>query len=168
VLRCWCAEVHSSHHPSSFPQRPWRQSYPEGVQIARTARSANFAWIVSHSRRKHAEYKIILGKYNYIPAERGGLWKKLFNNYAQAKGMLRMEGRLIKTGTMETFNQQFQDNVNREVFRRPSKEELMTYKGPFHFITMVEAYETGPYATTPLRICMNSCMKAPALRCQPQ
>jgi hypothetical protein len=38
--------------------------------------------------------------------------------------MIRMEGRLVKTGRMEEFTKQFQDNIDREVFRRTFKEEL--------------------------------------------
>jgi hypothetical protein len=66
--------------------------------------------------------------------------EKLINNYAQAKNcMKRMEGRLVKTGRMEEFNKQFQDNIDREVFRRTSEEELKTHKGLFNYITIVEA-----------------------------
>ncbi len=41
------------------------------------------------------------------------------------------------------------------MFRCLSVEELKTY------ISMVVAYKIGPYATTHLRICMNSSMKQP-------
>ncbi len=30
-----------------------------------------------------------------------------------------------------------------------------------NYISMVEAFKTGPFATTPLRICMNSSMRQP-------
>jgi hypothetical protein len=69
--------------------------------------------------------------------------------------------RLTKTGKTEEFNRQFQDNIDMGVFRRLSHKELEVYKGLTKYISMVEAYKTGPYATTPLRICMNSCMKQP-------
>jgi hypothetical protein len=32
-------------------------------------------------------------------------------------------------------------------------------KGPVNYISIVEAFKMGTYATTPLRICMNSSMK---------
>jgi hypothetical protein len=40
---------------------------------------------------------------------------------------------------MEEFTMQFQDNIDREVFRRTSEEELKTHKGLVNYITIVEA-----------------------------
>jgi hypothetical protein len=38
--------------------------------------------------------------------------QKIIDNYSQAKGyMSRMEARLEKTGRLDEFNRQFQDNV---------------------------------------------------------
>jgi hypothetical protein len=51
--------------------------------------------------------------------------------------------------------------VDRGVFRALSQEEVGKYKGPVNYISMVEAFKTGPHATTPLRICMKSSMKQP-------
>jgi hypothetical protein len=34
---------------------------------------------------------------------------------------------------------------------------------PVKYITIVEAYKTAPYNTTPLRICMNNSMRQPLL-----
>jgi hypothetical protein len=65
------------------------------------------------------------------------------------------------TGRLGEFNHQFQDNVDRAVFRALSEEETSSYKGPVNYISMVEAFKTGPHATTPLRICMNSSMRQP-------
>jgi hypothetical protein len=56
---------------------------------------------------------------------------------------------------------QFQDNVDRGVFRPISREQADQYKGAVNYISMVEAFKTGPFATTPLRICMNSSMRQP-------
>jgi hypothetical protein len=46
--------------------------------------------------------------------------------------------------------------MDRGVFRALTQEEAEKYKGPVNYISMVEAFRTGPHATTPLRICMNS------------
>jgi hypothetical protein len=75
--------------------------------------------------------------------------------------MNNMEALLEKTGRLNEFNQQFQDNVDRGVFKRLSQEEAQGYKRPVNYISMVEAFKAGPYAMTPLRICMNSSMKQP-------
>jgi hypothetical protein len=90
------------------------------------------------------------------------LVEKLIDNYNQARGcMSRMETRLLKKGRMAEFNRQFQDNVDRGVFKPISRKEATRYKGAVNYISMVEAFKTGPFATTPLRICMNSSMKQP-------
>jgi hypothetical protein len=48
------------------------------------------------------------------------LVERLINNYAQARGCIgRMEARLVKTGRLAEFNRQFQDNVDRGVFKAP-------------------------------------------------
>jgi hypothetical protein len=60
------------------------------------------------------------------------------------------------------FNQQFQDNVDRGVFRQLSSEEARAYGGPVNYISMVEAFKAGLDGTTPLKICMNSSMKQPS------
>jgi hypothetical protein len=76
----------------------------------------------------------------------------LIDNYSQARGFMgKMEARLVKTGRLDEFNCQFQNNVDRGVFKALSKEEATRYKGPVHYISMVEAFKTGPHATTPLR-----------------
>jgi hypothetical protein len=88
--------------------------------------------------------------------------ERLIDNYNQARGyMSKMEARLLKTGRLDEFNRQFQDNVDRGVFKAIPREEADQYKGPVNYISMVEAFKTGPLATTPLRICMNSSMKEP-------
>jgi hypothetical protein len=74
---------------------------------------------------------------------------------------MRMEERLVKTGRTEEFVKQCQGNINRGAFRHLTGEELGAYKGSINYISMVEAYKIGPFATTPLRICMNSSMKQP-------
>ncbi len=87
---------------------------------------------------------------------------KLIDNYFQARGCMRkMEARLLKTGRLEEFNRQFQDNINGGVFKRLTAEEARAYSGPVNYISMVEAFKLGPHSTTSLRICMNSSMKQP-------
>jgi hypothetical protein len=88
--------------------------------------------------------------------------EQLIDNYSQVRGYMgKMEARFVRTGRLGKFNRQFQDNVDRGVFRALSGEETERYKGPVNYISMVEAFKTGPHATTPLRICMNSSMRQP-------
>ena len=74
--------------------------------------------------------------------------------------MVSQEKRLIKKGSVDEFNQVFNDIVSRGVFKELTAEELDSWSGPVNYITMVEAFKTAPNATTPLRIC-NSAMKQP-------
>ncbi len=122
--------------------------------------------------KENTEYEVILNKL-HLDVERKQ-WiagypfntsvEKLIDNYNQARGcMSRMEARLLKKGRIAEFNRQFQDNVNRGVFKPISREEATQYKGAVNYISMVEAFKIGPFATTPLRICMNSSMKQPQL-----
>jgi hypothetical protein len=91
------------------------------------------------------------------------LIERVIDNYVQARGYMgRMEARLVKTGRLIEFNQQFQDNKDRGAFKALTRGETDNYKGPINYISMVEPFKTGPHATTPLRICMNSSMKQPA------
>ena len=84
----------------------------------------------------------------------------LKNNYSQAMAcMLSLEKRLDKTKQMPQFNEQFQDAVDRGVFREISREEADRYKGPVNYVTITEAYKEGDQVTTPLRLCMNSSMR---------
>jgi hypothetical protein len=120
--------------------------------------------------KENTEYEVKLSKL-HLDVERkqwiagypfNTLVEKLIDNYGQARGcMSRMEMRLLKEGRIAEFNQQFQDNVNRGVFKPIPKEEADQYKGAVNYISMVEAFKTGPFATTPLRICMNSSMRQP-------
>jgi hypothetical protein len=88
--------------------------------------------------------------------------ERLIDYYDQARGdMSRMEARLLKSGSLEEFDRQFQDNVDRGVFKPIPKEEADRYKGTVNYISMVEAFKTSPHATTPLRIWMNSSMRQP-------
>jgi hypothetical protein len=120
--------------------------------------------------KENTEYEVILSKLHRDVERRqwiagypfNTMVEKLIDNYGQARGcMSRMETRLLKKGRIAEFNRQFQDNVNRGVFKPIPKEEADRYKGAVNYISMVEAFKTGPFATTPLRICMNSSMRQP-------
>jgi hypothetical protein len=44
--------------------------------------------------------------------------ERLIDNYNQARGyMSKMEARILKMGRLDKFNRQFQDNVDRGVFK---------------------------------------------------
>ena len=86
----------------------------------------------------------------------------LEDNKYQAKAcMKRLEQQLIKKGDLDAFNQQFEETVERGVFKKLTEEEAAAWHGPVNYISFVVAYKNGPHATTPLRICMNSAMKQP-------
>jgi hypothetical protein len=113
--------------------------------------------------KENTEYEVILSKLHLDVGRKqwiagypfNTLFEKLIDNYGQARGcMSRMEARLLKKGRIAEYNRQFQDNVNRGVFKPIPREEADRYKGAVNYISMVEAFKTGPFATTPLRICM--------------
>jgi hypothetical protein len=120
--------------------------------------------------KENAEYEVIMSKLRLG----GKRWvagypfntiiERLIDNYNQARGfMSKMEIQLLKMGRLDEFNQQFQDNMDRGVFKPVPREKADQYKGLMNYISMVEAFKTGLHATTPLRICMNSSMKQPRL-----
>jgi hypothetical protein len=84
------------------------------------------------------------------------------DNRRQAEAcMVRLEKQLIKKEDLEAFNEQFNDTVERGVFKKLTPKEAAAWGGPINYISFVVAYKNGPHATTPLRICMNSAMKQP-------
>ncbi len=61
--------------------------------------------------------------------------EKLIDNYNQARGcMSRMETRLVRKGRIAEFNRQFQDNVDRGVFKPISREQADQYKGAVNYV----------------------------------
>ena len=87
----------------------------------------------------------------------------LEDNYGQAVACMRsMEKRLAKQGNLEHFNKNFQETIDRGVFKELTKEEADSYTGPVNYITMTETFKPG--STSPIRICMNSSMKQPGTR----
>ena len=86
----------------------------------------------------------------------------LEDNKRQAEACMRkLEKQLLKKGELEAFNNQFNETVERGVFKKITPEEAVAYAGPVNYISFVVAYKNGPHATTPLRICLNSAMKQP-------
>ena len=84
----------------------------------------------------------------------------LVNNYCQAYACLSsLERRLIRTGYLENFNQQFAECIERGVFELVGQQEVKEYTGPINYVTITEAFKDGDATTTPLRLCMNSSMK---------
>ena len=69
--------------------------------------------------------------------------------------------RLKKQGRIDDFNAAFGDIVKRGVFRELTVAENIEWEGPVNYVSIVAAYKSGPHATTPLRLCMNSSMKQP-------
>jgi hypothetical protein len=72
------------------------------------------------------------------------LEERLIDNYTQARGYMgRMEASVVQTERLGEFNQQFQDNVDRGVFKALTHKEADDYKGPVNYISMVEVFNTG-------------------------
>jgi hypothetical protein len=155
--------------PEFIPAEVMGTELPHRCPACRNCKECQFR-MDSLTFKENTEYEVILNKL-HLDVERkqwiagypfNTLVEKLIDNYNQARGcMSRMETRLLKKGRIAEFNRQFQDNVDRGVFKPISREEATRYKGAINYISMVEAFKTGPFATTPLRICMNSSMKQP-------
>jgi hypothetical protein len=120
--------------------------------------------------KENKEYEIILDNLKYDKEKKKFIASYPFcvspsvlgDNFRQAKGiMFKQEQRLVKQKRLDEFNEQFHDAVNRGVFRELKEEELSDWDGPVNYISMVEAFKSGPSVTTPLRICMNSSLKQP-------
>jgi hypothetical protein len=82
--------------------------------------------------KENAEYEVILSKLRLDVRRKkwiagypfNAMVERLNDNYNQARGLMsRMETRLLKKGRLDEFNQQFQNNVDRGVFRPIPKEE---------------------------------------------
>jgi hypothetical protein len=66
-----------------------------------------------------------------------------------------------ETGRLGEFNRQSQDNVDRGFSSDSWQKKQGHTTDLVNYISMIEAFKSGPHATTSLRICMNSCMKQP-------
>jgi hypothetical protein len=86
--------------------------------------------------KENAEYGVILSKLRLDMEKKkwvagypfNTMVERLIDNYDQARGcMSRMEMRLLKKGRLDEFNRQFQDNVDRGVFKMiPKKRQTGT------------------------------------------
>jgi hypothetical protein len=153
--------------PEFMPAEAMGTELPRRCPACKNCKECRF-WMDSLSFKQNTEYEIILDKLRLDASKKKWVAGYLFNmmverlidNYTQARGCMgRMEARLVRTGRPNGFNRQFQDNVDRGVFRALTREEAGKYKSPVNNISIVEAFRMGPHATTPLRICMNSSMK---------
>lgn len=82
----------------------------------------------------------------------------LKNNRAQAISLMQsFEKRLKRNGRLEEFNQLFQESIDRGIFAPVDHGD--NYTGPVFYVSIVEAYKTGPGATTPIRLCLNSSLR---------
>jgi hypothetical protein len=87
----------------------------------------------------------------------------LEDNYGRAVPYMHsMERRPAKQGNLEHFNKNFQETIDRGVFKKLTQEEADSYTGPINYITMTGTFKPG--STSPIRICMNSRMKQPGTR----
>jgi hypothetical protein len=155
--------------PEFIPAEAMGTEVPRRCPACRNCKECQFR-MDSLTFKENAEYEVILSKLQ-LDVERkkwvagypfNTLVEKLIVNYNQARGcMSRMEARRLKKGRLDEFNRQFQDNVDRGVFKPIPKGEADQYKGAVNYISMVEVFKTGPHATTLLKICMNSSMKQP-------
>jgi hypothetical protein len=155
--------------PEFIPAEAMGTEVPRRCPACRNCKECQFR-MDSLTFKENLEYEVILSKLRLDVGRKrwvagypfNTMAERLIDNYNQARGLMsRMESQLLKKGRLDEFNRQFQDNVDRGVFRPIPKEEADQYKCEVNYISMVEAFKTSPHATTPLRICMNSSMKQP-------
>jgi hypothetical protein len=82
----------------------------------------------------------------------------LKENYGEAVACMHsMERRLIKQGNLEHFNKNFQEIIDRGVFKELTQEEADSDTGPITYFTITKTFNPG--STSPNWICMNSSIK---------
>jgi hypothetical protein len=124
--------------PEFIPAEVMGTELPRRCPACRNCKECQFR-MDSLTFKENTEYEVILSKL-HLDVERKQ-WiagypfntsvEKLIDNYNQARGcMSRMETRLLKKGRIAEFNRQFQDNVDRGVFKPISREEASQYKRP--------------------------------------
>ena len=80
----------------------------------------------------------------------------LTNNVHQAiKIAEREEKKLEKEGLTEAFNEEFNKMIKLGALGELTEEEMITWKGPVHYVSMQHVYKPKS-PTTPLRIVTNS------------
>ena len=80
----------------------------------------------------------------------------LANNICQViKIAEREEKKLQKEGLTEAFNKEFNKMIDLGALEELNKEEMLSWKGPVHYVSMQHVYKPKS-PTTPLRIVTNS------------
>ncbi len=111
--------------PEFIPAEAMGTELPRRCPACKNCKECQFR-MDSLNFKENAEYEIILSKLrlNVDRKKRvagypfNTMVEKLTDNYNQARGfMSKMEARLLKKGRLDKFNRQFQDNVDRGVFK---------------------------------------------------
>ena len=84
----------------------------------------------------------------------------LENNRAQVQGLLiRTENRLSRSeDTCKKYKEQFQDFIDRGVFRQLDEKEMEDYQGPSFYVAHHEVYKEDS-VSTPVRLVINSSLQ---------
>jgi hypothetical protein len=145
--------------PEFIPAEAMGTELPRRCPACRNCKECQFH-MDSVTFKENAEYEVILSKLR-LDVERkkwvagypfNTLVEKLIHNYSQARGcMSRMEARLLKKGRLEEFNRQFQDNVDRGVFKPIPREEANQYKGVVNYCTSAWWRRSRPAHSPSLR-----------------
>ena len=117
-----------------------------------------------HSRKEQDELEMLR---KGVTLENGQLYVKypfvrdphcLPNNRAAVIKMAeKQEKRMIKSGHLAKYNQEFQKYLDRGAVVKLSKEEIQNWKGPINYISHHGVVSDS--VTTPLRIVTNSSLK---------
>ncbi len=138
--------------PDFIPAEAMGTDLPRRCPACKNCKECQFR-MASLTFKENTEYKVILSKLRLDVGRKkwvagypfNTMIERLIDNYNQARGYKsKMEARLLKTGRLDEFNRQFQDNVDRGVFKAVSQEEAERYKGLVNYISIIEAFKTGP------------------------
>ena len=120
------------------------------------------------SKIEQKELEVITGKLMIDPVH--DCWKTeypykvdpsiLEDNRTQALEFLyRTEKRLLRSEvSSKQYKEQFDDFIQRGVFRKIDEEELNAYNGPSHYVTHHEVFKEGS-TSTPVRLVINSSLQ---------
>ncbi len=109
--------------PKFIPAEAMGTELPRRCPDCKNCKECQFR-LGSLSVKENTEYKVILSKLRLDVSKKkwvagypfNMMVERLIDNYNQARGyMSKMEARLLKTGRLDEFNCQFQDNVDRGV-----------------------------------------------------
>jgi hypothetical protein len=125
------------HPPEFTPAKAMGTKLPCRCPACKNCKECRFQ-MYSLSFKENTEYEIILSKLKLDVDQKkwvarypfNTLVERLIGNFTQARWCMgKMEARLVKTGRLDEFNQQFQDNVDRGVFKSLTRKEADNYKG---------------------------------------